>query len=115
MTQTREKRFGIEDCSRFAIANGSEFVRRDLPQVELVRGSRNATGWHAKEFTKRSDIRAVRTDAACVHRQTEIFRLLDAQAGFIQLGEAVTFGGHQAVAARQDPQDEAGDARSIVS
>src|SRR5271163_3021670 len=55
----------------------------------------------AIELAQRGDIRAVGADAAGVHGQTEIFRLLDAQAGLVQFGEAVAFRGHQAIAVRK--------------
>src|SRR5271155_4156784 len=55
----------------------------------------------AIELAQRGDIRAVGADAAGVHGQTEIFRLLDAQAGLVQFGEAVAFRGHEAIAVRK--------------
>src|ERR1700732_2403 len=61
----------------------------------------NARASRADEFAKRSYIWSVGTDATGIHGQAEIFRLLDAKAGVVELSEAVTFRGNQAVAPRQ--------------
>ena len=54
----------------------------------------------ADVFAQRADVGAVGADAAGVHGQAEDLRLLDAQAGVVKLGEAVAFGGHEAIAVR---------------
>jgi hypothetical protein len=55
----------------------------------------------AIELTQRRNIWPVRTDAAGIHRQTQIFRLLDAQPGVVQFRETITFRGNQSIAARK--------------
>src|SRR5277367_7063364 len=72
--------------------------RRDRRDCELSLETRAAG---AIELAERGDVGTVGADAAGIHGQTEIFRLLDAQAGLIQFGEAVAFRGHQTIAVRK--------------
>jgi hypothetical protein len=53
------------------------------------------------ELPKRRNVGPVRTDPAGVYRQSQILRLFNAQPCVVQLSEAITFGGNQAIAARE--------------
>src|ERR1700728_4662080 len=64
-----------------------------------IRSETRAAG--AIELAERGDVGTVGADAAGVNRQTQIFGLLDAEAGLVQFGEAVAFRRYQAVTVRQ--------------
>ena len=53
------------------------------------------------ELPKRRHVGPIRTDAPGVYRQSQILRLFNAQAGVVQLSQAITFRGHQTIAARK--------------
>src|SRR6185437_1241187 len=55
----------------------------------------------ANVFAQRGDVGAVRADAASIDWQTEKLRLLNAQAGIIEFGEAIAFDGHKPIATRE--------------
>lgn len=48
-------------------------------------------------FAERGHIGSVGTDATCVDRESQNFRLLDAQASVVEFGEAVSFGWYEAI------------------
>jgi hypothetical protein len=48
-------------------------------------------------FTKRGDVGSVGTHASSIYGESEQLSLLDAQAGIVELGEAIAFGGYEAI------------------
>lgn len=55
----------------------------------------------ADEIAQRAYVRAVSADATRIDRQAEHLGLLDAQTSVVKFGEAITFGGHNSIAARK--------------
>jgi hypothetical protein len=74
--------------------SGGEAARKTLKKLES-----RAAG--PIELPQRRNVRAIRTDAPCIYRQTQILRLLNAQPSIVQLSETITFRGNQSIAARK--------------
>src|SRR5215468_9127275 len=48
-------------------------------------------------FTKRGDVGSVGTHAPSIYGESEQLGLLDAQAGIVEFGEAIAFGGYETI------------------
>ena len=55
----------------------------------------------AIKLPQRRNIRSIGTDAAGIHRQSQILCLLNAQPGIIQFSQTITFRGNQPISSRE--------------